>query len=121
MRLIWAMLGILALCFGVVGMVLPLVPTVSFLLLAAFCFAQSSPVLHDWLLGHPVLGPPIRDWRAGGVIRRQAKIAATLSMAVVFGLSLALGAPQMVIWAQAVILSGVALFIWSRPSAAATG
>lgn len=115
MRVIWASFGFLALCFGTVGIVLPLVPTVPFLLLAAFCFAQSSPVLHDWLLNHRVLGPPIVDWRAGGAIRRPAKWAATVSIALVFSLSLVLGLSWVVLLIQAHVLGAVMIFIWTRP------
>jgi uncharacterized membrane protein YbaN (DUF454 family) len=117
MRVFWAMVGVLSLCFGTIGIVLPLVPTVPFLLLAAFCFAQSSPVWHEWLITHRVFGPPIADWRAGGAIRRPAKIAATLSIAVVFGISLAIALQWIFLIVQALVLSIVLLFIWSRPDA----
>ena len=109
MRIIWASFGFLALCFGTVGIVLPLVPTVPFLLLAAFCFAQSSPYLHHWLMNHAVLGPPIADWQSHGAIRRPAKKAATLSIALVFGLSLVLGVAWHVLAIQAAVLSLVLL------------
>ena len=115
MRILWASFGLLALTFGTVGIVLPLVPTVPFLLLAAFCFAQSSPTLHDWLLTHRVLGPPIADWRAGGAIRRPAKWMATVSVALVFGLSLAFGLGWVVLLIQAHVLGAVLIFIWTRP------
>lgn len=115
MRVIWATMGILALCFGTVGIVLPLVPTVPFLLLAAFCFAQSSPALHDWLLTHRVFGPPIADWRAGGAIRRSAKWAATGSIGLVFAISLLVGVGWIILLIQAHVLAAVLLFIWTRP------
>lgn len=115
MRVLWASFGILALCFGTIGIVLPLVPTVPFLLLAAFCFAQSSPAMHDWLLTHRIFGPPIADWRAGGAIRRSAKWMATASIAVVFGISLVLGLGWIVLLIQAHVLGAVLIFIWTRP------
>lgn len=115
MRVFWAMVGILSLCFGTIGIVLPLVPTVPFLLLAAFCFAQSSPVLHDWLMTHRVFGPPIADWQAGGAIRRPAKWAATASIALVFSVSLVLGLSWGLLLIQFTVLSTVMLFIWTRP------
>ncbi|MFD1809340.1 YbaN family protein [Gemmobacter lanyuensis] len=40
------------------------------MILAAACFARSSPRLHDWLWHHRVFGPAIRDWRRHGAIPR---------------------------------------------------
>jgi len=117
MRFFWAASGILALCFGTVGIVSPLVPPVPFLLLAAFCFAQSSPALHHWLVTHRVFGPPIADWRAGGAIRRPAKWAATASIALVFGVSVFAGFGWIILLIQAHVLAAVLLFIWTRPDA----
>lgn len=117
MRAIWLFSGILALVFGVIGIVLPLLPTVPFLLLAAFCFARSSEKLHNWLVAHPKLGPPIDDWNSRGAIGRQGKIAATLSIAAAFSISILLGVKPFVIVVQAVTLGCVLLFIWTRPNA----
>ena len=115
MRVVWAFCGVLSLCFGAVGVFLPLLPTVPFMLLAAFCFARSSPQLHEWLLRHPVFGPPIVRWQESGAIARRGKIAATVSIAAVFGLSLALGVGWTVLAIQAAVLAAVLTFIWTRP------
>ena len=116
MRYVWASLGLLCLLLGMVGIVLPLLPTVPFLLLAAFLFARSSERLHNWLLSHPRLGPPIEDWQARGAINPAAKRLATVSIVLVFGISLALGLRPMIIGIQGVTLGCVLLFIWTRPS-----
>ncbi len=115
MRAIWILGGGTALALGFIGLFLPLLPTVPFLLLAAFCFARSSERLHTWLVTHPTLGPPIDDWNRRGAIRRRAKWAATLSIAAAFGLSLALGVRPIILVLQLVALACVALFIWTRP------
>ncbi len=107
----------MALGLGAVGIVTPLLPTVPFLLLAAFCFARSSKRLHDWLLAHPTLGPPIRDWRRSGAISAKAKRLATLSIAAAFGVSLILALPFWVLAVQAAVLTAVLIFIWRRPDA----
>ena len=115
-RGLWLLGGVSALFMGLLGIALPLLPTVPFLLLAAFCFARSSARLHQWLIHHPRLGPPIRDWQERGAIGRRAKILASLSMAGAFSLSLWLGLKAWILIVQAVVLIGVAIFIWSRPA-----
>jgi uncharacterized membrane protein YbaN (DUF454 family) len=116
MRYIWAVLGLTCVALGVIGIILPLLPTVPFLLLAAFFFARSSTRLHEWLLSHPKFGPFIDDWNRSGSISLREKRLATLSVASVFGLSLALGVASFVVIIQAITLSCVMLFIWTRPS-----
>ncbi len=116
MRLIWLIGGFISLALGVIGIVLPLLPTVPFMLLAAFCFARGSERIHAWLLSHPIFGPPIEDWNSRGAIRPGAKRLATLSIVAVFLLSVILGVKTTVLIIQAVVLSAVLIFIWSRPS-----
>ncbi len=115
MRVIWLGLGLISLALGVVGLFLPLLPTVPFLLLAAFLFARSSERLHGWLLAHPWFGPQISDWNQRGAIGRRAKWLASASIAASFGLALALGFGVVVLSVQAATLCVVALFIWTRP------
>ena len=114
-RGLWALAGGFALACGMVGIALPLLPTVPFLLLAAFCFARSSQQLHDWLITHPKLGAPIRDWERSGAISPAAKRLATLSIAAAFGISLALGLRPLILTVQGLTLVGVLVFIWTRP------
>ncbi|AHD02625.1 YbaN family protein [Leisingera methylohalidivorans] len=116
MRFIYAGLGLFCVALAVIGIVLPLLPTVPFLLLAAFFFANSSERLHNWIVDHNIFGPMILDWRDRGAIRSGAKKAATVSIASVFGLSLMLGVPSHILGIQTVVLSAVLLFIWTRPS-----
>ncbi|MEX0348334.1 MAG: YbaN family protein [Paracoccaceae bacterium] len=116
MRFLWAALGLICVGLAIIGVALPLLPTVPFLLLAAFFFARSSERLHDWLLSHRLFGPMIDDWHRSGAIRPAAKRAATLSVAAVFLISLVFGAPGHVLIIQAVVLSCVLVFIWTRPS-----
>jgi uncharacterized membrane protein YbaN (DUF454 family) len=116
-KFFWNIGGLASLALGVLGIALPVLPTVPFLILAAFCFARGSDRLHDWLVQHPRLGPPIRDWQEKRAISRKAKWLASLSMAAVFALSLALGFRWTILAVQAACLGGSALFIWSRPDA----
>ncbi len=116
MQYLWAGLGLLCVALAMIGVALPLLPTVPFLLLAAFFFARSSSRLHNWLLSHRTFGPLIVDWQSSGAIRPGAKRAATLSVAAVFGLSVLLSVPSHILIIQAVVLSAVMLFIWTRPN-----
>ncbi len=115
MRIVWLLAGLISLALGMIGAVLPLLPTVPFLLLATFCFARSSNRLHDWLINHRFFGPPIVAWEKGGVIGRRAKIMASGSIFATFGVSLYLSAGPIVLGIQAVVLTLVSIFIWSRP------
>ncbi|MGB3314122.1 MAG: YbaN family protein [Albidovulum sp.] len=114
-RSFWLIGGGLALAFGAIGIFLPLLPTVPFLLLAAFCFARGSERLHDWLLSHPVFGPPIENWRDRGAIGRRAKWAATISILAAFMLAALFGAPLPALIIQVIVLGCVSIFIWTRP------
>ncbi|WP_170459469.1 YbaN family protein [Ruegeria arenilitoris] len=116
MHYLWATLGLLCVALAMIGVALPLLPTVPFLLLAAFCFARSSSRLHNWLMSHRTFGPLILDWQTSGAIRPAAKKAATLSVAAVFGLSVLVSVPSHVLIIQAVTLGVVMIFIWSRPN-----
>ncbi len=117
MRFVWLICGLASLCIGIVGMVLPLIPTVPLVLLATFCFARSSPKLHIWLINHPKLGPHITDWTNHGAISTRSKKLATVSIVAVFAISFAFSVPKTVLLIQAVTLSAVLLFIWTRPGA----
>ncbi len=116
MKPVWFVLGLLALALGALGVILPLLPTTPFVLLAAFAFARSSDRWHAWLLGHRIFGPLIEDWQSHGAIDRRTKIIAVLSIVAVFGVSLALDVSPVVLGIQAVVLFAVATFILSRPS-----
>ncbi len=100
---------------GLIGLVLPVLPTTPFMLLAAACFAKSSPRLHGWLIHHPVFGPPIRDWQTQGAIRPKAKRMAVLAMGAVFCLSLLMGLKWQVLLVQGLAMAGAASFILTRP------
>jgi len=76
LRLLLTATGLGCTALGVLGIFLPLLPTVPLLLLAAACFARGSERFHNWLLDHPRLGPLIRGYLDGQGIPLRAKISA---------------------------------------------
>lgn len=84
--LLW-LAGSVSLALGLIGVVLPGLPTTPFVLLAAACYAKASPRLHGWLLHHRFLGPMVRDWETNRSLTRRTKTIAQVSMVVMVGLS----------------------------------
>ena len=115
-RAAWFVTGIVAMALGLLGLVLPLLPTTSFLLLATFCFARSSPALHDWIIHHPRLGPPIADWHTHRAISRKAKIAAIAMLAFALVAGILADLDPRVLAVQAAVLIAVGAFLLTRPS-----
>ena len=81
-------LGTLFLALGIFGTFLPLVPAIPFFLLAAWCYAKSSPRLHRWLLQRPLIGNVIRKWHRDGGISCKTKIAVIACIWISTGISL---------------------------------
>ncbi len=115
LRHLWTLGGVVSFGFGAVGVFVPLLPTVPFMLLAAFCFARGSEPFHRWLIDHPRFGPAIRDWRAHGAISRRAKRAAVAAIAASFAISLLISIPAPALAIQAAVLACVLVFILTRP------
>jgi uncharacterized membrane protein YbaN (DUF454 family) len=82
------LLGFLFLAVAVLGLLLPLLPTTPFVLLAAGCFAQSSERMHRWILANRTFGPMVRDWHEKRCVSCRVKGVALASMALVGGFSL---------------------------------
>jgi len=114
-------LAVLSLVLGIVGLFLPMLPTVPFLLLAAWAAGYSSPRLSRWLENHPRLGPPISDWRRAGLVSRRAKWVATAAMtasAITSLLVLRAHWAAVAAVAAVAIMAGVLVWLWLRPEQA---
>jgi uncharacterized membrane protein YbaN (DUF454 family) len=106
-----AMVGLAAL-----GVALPVLPTVPFLLVALWAFARGSPELHARLLAHPTYGPMLKDWEQRRAIPVRGKVASIGAMSVSL-LLLALTTER--IWTTVsvgAVMAAVAVYILSRPS-----
>lgn len=116
-RAFWFIAGALAVLLGVVGFFVPLLPTVPFLLLAAFCFSRSCRRCERWMLEHPRIGPHIRDWRESHAVSLRVKQIATSMMALSsLGSWWALPAPWR--WLPALACAAVAAWLWRLPTRA---
>ncbi|MBM7073340.1 YbaN family protein [Shewanella sp. 202IG2-18] len=82
--------GVLSVFLGTLGIFLPLLPTVPFILLAVFCFARSSERLHRWLVNHPWFAVAIADWQRERGIRKTIKKRAMILSAASFILSISI-------------------------------
>jgi uncharacterized protein len=86
--------GWIAVALGSIGIVVPGLPTTGFFVLAAWCFARSSPRFEQWVLDLPTIGPMVRDHRDGLGMPRRAKVLAIGMMLTACTLSsLAIGSP----------------------------
>ena len=116
MRHLWTSMGVVALAVGAIGVVLPLLPTTPFVILAAFFFARGSSRLARWLDTHQVFGPIIHDWRLRGAIATRYKVIAIVMMAAALGVSAAMNLSALVLVIQTGCMLAAAAFILSRPS-----
>ena len=116
-RLGLLVLAWLSLASAALGVVLPVLPTVPFVLVAARAAARSSPRLSTWLLQHPRFGHLIRDWHAGGVVQRRSKWIASATMAASALLMLWWVGPRWPAWLAMACMGSVLLWLWRRPEA----
>ncbi|MCK7594042.1 YbaN family protein [Pseudomarimonas salicorniae] len=117
-RPIWIALAGLFLALGLIGVLLPGLPTTPFVLLAAWAAARGSPRLHGWLLRHPLFGPMISDWQRGGAVHRRAKWAASATMALCAGLMFWLAPRWWMAGIGTALMAAVAGWLWLRPEPA---
>lgn len=113
--LLWRTLALACVVLGIVGIFVPGLPTVPFLLVAAWAGSRGWPRLEAWLLAHPRHGPPIRRWRDHRAVPRRAKwlsSAMMLASTVLIGLS---PAPLAVKLGLPALMLAVALWLWRRP------
>lgn len=119
-RWAWTAAGMLMVALGVIGAMLPVMPTTIFLILALACFSRASPRLEHWLLHHPRFGHPLRQWREHRAVSRRGKAMAALGMAIGF-VAMCLGHPP---WWVIVLVGAmeiaVLICLLRRPNGPAT-
>lgn len=107
---------------GVVGIVLPVVPTTPFMLLALWAFSKSSDRFHHWLYHHKYFGPPLQQWSQHHVIPAPAKVLSISMMSISFAyLLLYRDIHIYILIAVATVMLYAVWFILSKPSYASHG
>ena len=123
-RALWLVVGLVCMVLGVIGMVLPILPTTPFLLAAAGCFCKSSTKMYNWLLNNKWFGSYIRNYREGRGLPLKTKITAltflwiTIVVSTVFLLNRLLP-PQFVLPIQLIMVAvavGVSIHILKLPT-----
>lgn len=115
LRFFWMASAYISLALGLIGVVLPGLPTVPFILLASFCAARGSRRLHNWLHSHRHFGPMLVEWETHGAISRRAKWLASIMMVLCSALMWLSPSP---FWAWAIgssIMLVVGIWLWFRP------
>ncbi|WP_431297065.1 DUF454 family protein [Rahnella sp. PAMC 25559] len=87
-RVLLIIVGWICVVLATLGVVLPLLPTTPFLLLAAWCFARSSPRFHHWLLHRSWFGSYLRHWQQHRALPKGAKTKAVALILVTFAVSI---------------------------------
>lgn len=113
--LLWRALALVSLLLGLIGIPLPGLPTVPFVLLSAWAAGKGWPALEQRLLTHPKYGPALVQWRSHGIVSRRAKLLASVMMlASVIALQFS-AAPFWLKLLLPLFLSAVAIWLWRRP------
>lgn len=115
-RILWRLLAISALILGLIGIPLPGLPTVPFMIVAAWAGSKGWPALEIWLLNHADFGEPIRQWRAYRAIPTKAKILSSVMMffsGIIFWL---MDHHLYLKCTISIVFVLVAVWIWRRPT-----
>ena len=113
--LFWRSLVVIFITLGIIGAILPGMPTTVFLILAAWAASKGWPQMDAWLLNHSKYGPTLHNWRENGTVPRKAKWIASIMMLFSGILMLFTNAPFWVKIFTDVTMLIVAIWLWLRP------
>lgn len=117
-RQLYFIFGVVFFITGLVGVVLPILPTTPFMILAAGCFAKSSPRFHQALLNNRFIGADLRRWETERTMLRITKIRATWVIVVMFSISIAVLMGKLWLQGLLILIAVILLFfLWRVPEA----
>ncbi|AOE49253.1 YbaN family protein [Kangiella sediminilitoris] len=115
-RLIYKVVALTAVGAGFAGVILPLLPTTPFLLIALWAATKGSPELKGWLMDHRHFGPALKAWHERKAIPVSAKYLACSMMTISWLALWFMGANTYLIVGLSVLFACIVVFILSRPS-----
>lgn len=111
----YLLLAWICLALGIIGIVVPGLPTTPFILLAGWAAARGSTRLHAWMHAHRLFGLMLRDWERDGAVSRRAKWMASIAMVFCAALMLWLAEAAWVAALGSGVMLAVAIWLWRRP------
>ncbi len=107
--------AVLCLGLGIVGVIVPGMPTTVFILMAAWAAARSSPKLYAWLMANRLFGPMLHNWHNGRTVSRRAKWSATIAMGVCSVIVAWTAHPRWLAGVAIGCMACVLTWLWRRP------
>jgi uncharacterized membrane protein YbaN (DUF454 family) len=116
-RVIYLVIGTLALFLGALGIFLPVLPTTPFVILAAACYLRSSKRMHAWILQSRLFGETIENFQAGRGLKRDTKIRALVLMWATISISAFFFVDQLIFrGAMFLVAAGVTVYLLRLPT-----
>lgn len=116
MKTVFIILAYLSVITAAAGVVLPLLPTTPFILLAAFFASRGSPAFAQWLEDHPRFGPLIGRWRTERAVPARAKALACVTMAISWAVLIVLGTSGVILAIAGLFFVGISYYLLTRPA-----
>lgn len=113
-RLLFICLAWLCIALGILGIFIPGLPTVDFILLAVFFAARGSEKLHQWFLDHRFIGPMLKEWQHNRRIPKKAKYMSTVSMSIAAVIMLWTIPHPWLVYPLIACMTAVLIWMWSR-------
>lgn len=115
LRCLLMVFSVLCVVLGLIGAVVPGMPTTVFILMAAWAAMRSSPKIHGWLYAHATFGPILRNWDEGGQVSRRVKWTASASMLFSSALIFYLSVKPWLTGLALTVMACVLVWLWLRP------